>query len=229
MSDRRLDAIVVGAGICGLAAAVALTRRGARVLVLERAGVGAEQSAGLARIFRVAHLDPRRCALALEARDGWRRWERDLGAGRLLGDEGLAVLGPGVRERQGAAMGAAAAPWEPLAADAAAERVPALAAGHPFGDGLWDPLAGSIRVRRTLRALAARVEVRTATVRAVAGDGDAARVELADGTVLRAGHAVVCAGTETPGLAAGAGIELPMRFAHHVRLTYAARGAAAGR
>jgi len=68
VSDRDLDVLVVGAGICGLAAAYALTLRGARVLVVERAGVGAEQSAGLARIFRVAHVDPELLHVALHMR-----------------------------------------------------------------------------------------------------------------------------------------------------------------
>src|ERR687885_505098 len=86
--ETSWDAVVVGAGICGLAAAYELARRDQRVLVVERAGVGAEQSAGLARIFRVAHGDPRLCALALEAGDGWRRWAQQLGADRLLGAEG---------------------------------------------------------------------------------------------------------------------------------------------
>ena len=77
--------IVVGAGICGLAAAYELARRDVRVLVLERARVGAEQSAGLARIFRVAHADAGLAALALEAHAGWRAWEERLGTRRLLG------------------------------------------------------------------------------------------------------------------------------------------------
>src|SRR6266498_3478570 len=85
----RWDAIVVGAGISGLAAAYELARRDRRVVVLESVGAGAGQSAGLGRIFRVAHDDPRLCALALEAERGWRRWEDELGAGRLLGSEGL--------------------------------------------------------------------------------------------------------------------------------------------
>lgn len=75
MTDRW-DTVVVGAGIGGLAAAYELQRRGLRALVLEAEDVGAGQSAGLGRIFRVAHRDPELCALALEARAGWRRWER---------------------------------------------------------------------------------------------------------------------------------------------------------
>src|SRR3954452_21692253 len=83
-----MDVIVVGAGICGLATAYELGKRGREVVVLEAEGVGAGQSAGLARIFRIAHRDPRLCELALEARAGWLAGERELGL-HLLGDEGL--------------------------------------------------------------------------------------------------------------------------------------------
>jgi len=82
--------IVIGAGICGLAAAYELARRGEEVVVLERGEAGGEQSAGLGRIFRTAHGQARLCALALEAREGWRRWEDELGV-RLLGQEQMVV------------------------------------------------------------------------------------------------------------------------------------------
>jgi sarcosine oxidase len=218
----ELDAVVVGAGICGLATAYELARRGARVTVLERAGVGAEQSAGLARIFRVAHADPGLCALALEAHGAWRRWERELGAGVLLGDEGLVLVGPAA-DADAAAMRAAGAEAIELDRSAIETRVPLLGPDPPWEHGILDPLGGSTRVRRTLRALAARVEVRRAEVTAVADGADYATVRLADGTTVTAGAVVLCAGTATGPLAATAGVALEQTAYHHIRLTYAPR------
>jgi sarcosine oxidase len=126
----RSDAIVVGAGICGLATAYELARRDASVLVIEAVGVGAEQSVGLARIFRVAHRDPRLRELALTAREGWRCWEHELGT-HLLGDEGLILVG-----------GMDGFTGEALDADAIRARLPMLAPGV-WDTAELDPLAGA--------------------------------------------------------------------------------------
>ncbi len=219
------DVIVVGGGISGIAAAYELARRGADVLVLERDHVGAEQSAGLARIFRMAHTDPRLAALALESHAGWRRWEEQLGAGRLLGDEGLVSAGPRALERQAPAIEAAGGRWRPVAAAQLPALVPAAAPEHPWGDGLLDPLGGAIRVRRTLAALAAHLEVRRAEAVAVEDHGAAAVVRLGSGELLRAGRVLIANGTEAPVLAATAGLAVPSTFTHHVRLTYRVREA----
>src|ERR1700728_1662370 len=85
--------VIIGAVICGLATAYELSRRGAQVVVIERGEPFAEQSAGLARIFRIAHRRPELCRLALRARDGWQRWEAEFGVGRLLGAEGFVAVG----------------------------------------------------------------------------------------------------------------------------------------
>jgi sarcosine oxidase len=202
--------IVVGAGISGLAAAYELGQRGEEVVVLERGEVGAEQSAGLGRIFRIAHGHARLCALAQEAREGWRRWERDLGV-RLLGDEQLVVAAP--RLAIARAMSAAGASWRAVSRDEIAARIPFC--DPPWERGLLDPAAGSLRIRRALTALAARVTIRRADVVAV-GDGS---VSLADGTELRSDAVLVCAGRWTPALS---GLDFGASFSDHVRYTYAA-------
>jgi glycine/D-amino acid oxidase-like deaminating enzyme len=194
-----MDVAIVGAGICGLAAAYELQRRGARVTVYEAEAVGAGQSIGLARIFRIAHTQPRLCALALEAREGWRAWERELGA-HLLGDEGLVVVG---REpEQAAAMRAAGAPVEALSPAAVHERLPFF--DYPWGGGIFDPLAGSLRIRRTLDALAARVTVERRTV--------------TDLSTLDADAVLVCAGLGTHALLPELDFELI--YDPHIRVTY---------
>ena len=114
--------VVIGAGVCGLAAAYELSRRGERAIVLERGEPFAEQSAGLGRIFRIAHRRPELCALALEARAGWQRWEAELGAGRLLGVEGFIAAGP--REGTAAAMQQAGAVFSWLDRREIAARIP---------------------------------------------------------------------------------------------------------
>jgi glycine/D-amino acid oxidase-like deaminating enzyme len=190
----RRDVIVVGAGICGLATAYELTKRGKDVLVLEAEHAGAGQSAGEARIFRIAHRDPRLRELAHEARAGWRAWEREFNL-QLLGDEGLVW----------------AVEDGPLDRDEIRARVPLLRADHPYEHAEFDPLAGSLRSREALAALASRVEIQRATV-----------TEL---DALEADAVVVCAGLDTQRLVAALGIDLELTSEPHVRVTYAGTGA----
>src|ERR1700739_1246568 len=185
--------VIIGAGVCGLAAAYELSRRGERAIVLERGQPFAEQSAGLARIFRIAHRRPLLCRLAMKARVGWQRWEAEFGAGRLLGSEGFIAAGaPRDTGATAVAMKDAGAAFSWLNRPAIAERIPFVAA--PWEVGVFDPLGGSLRIRRALGALAQRVVIKRGEVVSVGDDGS---TTLADGTVMQADRALICAGGQT--------------------------------
>ena len=201
--------IVVGAGICGLATAYELARRGAQAVVIERGEPFAEQSAGLARIFRITHRRPELCGLAMRARAGWQRWEAEFGAGRLLGSEGFITAGAG--EAVAAAMTEAGAAFSWLDRRDVTARIPFVAA--PWESGVFDPLGGSLRIRRALTALAQQVRIRRGEVVAIDDDG---ATMLADGTVVRGDRVLICAGVQTPALFG----PLDVDFAPHTRFTY---------
>ena len=207
--------VVIGAGICGLAAAHELSRRGERAIVFERGEPFAEQSAGLARIFRIAHRRPAVCRLAMQARVGWQRWEAEFGAGRLLGSEGF--IAAGGCDDTAAAMTDAGAEFSWLDRSEIAARIPFVAA--PWETGVFDPLGGSLRIRRALVALSQRVAVSRAEVVSIADDGS---TTLADGTLVRGDGVLICAGVQTPALFGPLNIE----FAPHTRFTYEGADAA---
>ena len=201
--------VIVGAGICGLATAYELSRRSAQAVVIERGEPFAEQSAGLARIFRIAHRRPQLCQLATRARAGWQRWEAEFGNGRLLGSEGfIAVAG---REDVAAAMTDAGAAFCWLEGPEIAAQIPFAAAA--WESGIFDPLGGSLRIRRALAVLARQVAIRRGEVVAVDDDGV---TTLADGSVLRGDRVLICAGVRTPVLFG----PLDVEFAPHTRFTY---------
>jgi glycine/D-amino acid oxidase-like deaminating enzyme len=192
--------IVVGAGICGLSAAYALKQRGVDVLVLDSGEPG--QSLGPGRIFRIAHRSERMCELALQAREGWRAWERELGL-PLLGDEGLVVA-------NGMWAG------EPLPRPVR-ELVPLL---REDVEATFDPLAGSLRCELALEALRARVDVRRATVTSVHDGAVYAGDEGWDADVV-----IVAAGLGTQPLVEHLGIDLQLSAESHTRVTYEGTGA----
>ncbi|MDT4940817.1 MAG: hypothetical protein QOJ34_906, partial [Pseudonocardiales bacterium] len=207
--------VIVGAGICGLAAAYELSRRGEDSIVLERGEPFGEQSAGLARIFRIAHRRPELCRLALRARVGWQRWETELGAGRLLGSEGFIAAGAG--DEIAAAMQDVGAAYSRLDRSAIEARIPFLVS--PWETAVFDPLGGSLRIRRALSALSQRVKIQRGEVITVADDGS---TTLADGTVLQPDRVLICAGVQTQPLFGPLGV----MFGPHTRFTYQGADAA---
>ena len=75
MRAERADAVIVGAGLAGSAAAWAMARRGRSVLVAEAFQPGHRRgsSHGSARIFRRAYPDPLYVRLTGQAQRLWRQ------------------------------------------------------------------------------------------------------------------------------------------------------------
>lgn len=160
--ERSWDAIVVGGGAMGSAAAWHLARRGRHTLLLERFAVGHDRgsSHGPTRIFRLSYHHPDYVRLARRALGEWRDLEDAAGEKLLIGSGGLDA-GPGARTAGDALAGAGEA-WEWLPPEAVEERWPGLRVerGRTL---LFQPDAGICLAGRAVRALA-RVAASTGAV-----------------------------------------------------------------
>jgi len=206
---QRYDVVVVGAGIHGLSAALALRARGlAATVVLERFALDHARgsSHGASRILRASYHDPLYVRLARAARhDGWPALARALGVEPLLPTPGL-FFGPDssrLRAYFAATLGSGAR-VEAIDAAAARARYPLLAVP---GDSLvlLDHDAGILTAATVLAAMrrwlaANGVELR-AGVRATAVHGDGAGVVVeTEAGELRAHRAVLACGPWTSAL-----------------------------
>lgn len=210
------EVVVVGCGVMGAATAYSLARAGRAVTVFERFHVGHKRgsSHGPTRIFRLSYPDAAYVALALEAKELWRRAERDLDQ-RLLVTTGGLDLGAGI-DANLAALGANGVACELLDAPAVAERWPFLRL-RPDERALFQADAGIALADRAVAAFSQGARSHGAEIvedEAVAGlsvHGDGVELALASGRTLRTGCAVVTAGAWARELLATAGIELPVR------------------
>src|ERR1700733_2281686 len=86
MSAQRMDAVIIGAGLAGSAAAWALTGRGRSVAGVEAFAPGHRRgsSHGSARIFRRAYPDPLYVRLTGQAHRLWRKLADEAGEDPVL-------------------------------------------------------------------------------------------------------------------------------------------------
>lgn len=196
------DLAVVGAGIVGLAHALAAARRGLKVVVIDR---DAQANGASVRNFGFVTVTGQQAGdcwrRAMRSRDVWAEIAPEAGIG--IAHRGLAVA---VRHPESVAvleafretaMGAAC---ELLTPDQARARMPAI--GADVRAVLWSPHELRVESREAVPRLARWLEeahgvrfLRNAVVRGIALPA----VETSAGTV-RAGAAVVCPGDDLVGL-----------------------------
>jgi sarcosine oxidase len=202
---ETFDAIVVGLGAHGSAAAAALARRGQRVLGIERFGPGEAlgSSGGWSRMIRIAHFEhPWLVPMAAASWERWGALEGESGTvlltrtGGLYGGAGGGSIVAGARE-SAAGHGV---DHETLDAAEIHRRWPIL---EPADDtvAIFEERAGWIRIDRAIAAQLAVVEGaggqlafgrRVVDWRPAAGGGF--EVETAEGQVAGAAHLVLTTG-----------------------------------
>ena len=162
-TTSRTDAVVVGLGGMGAAAAWRLARTGRSVVALEQFGPGHDRgsSHGAVRIFRVAYRDARYTDLARRALPLWRELEEESGevlleqVGQLDHGDAAAVAEVAANLRN------AGFAVEELSPAAAHERWP----GMRFGEAVaYSPDGGRCFAERTVAAAVAAAERRGAEV-----------------------------------------------------------------
>ncbi len=199
MGAEQVEAVVIGAGLAGSAAAWALARRGRRVAVLEAFAPGHRRgsSHGSARIFRRAYPDPLYVRLTGDADRRWRQLADEAGEELVLRTGGLDYGPAREAEKMYGILSAFGVPAELMPAAAAAERWPGMSFGtdpvmfHPDA-GVLDPERAMAAMRRLAVAAGARIMYETAVVR-VCATADGAVVDTA-GQSWRAPVVIVAAG-----------------------------------
>jgi sarcosine oxidase len=201
MADH--DVIVIGAGAMGSAALYHLSRRGLRVLGLERFEPGHDRgsSHGLTRIIRLGYFeDPAYVPLLHRTYALWRELET-ASRRQLLHVTGIAEIGPPDGELVRGTLRSAerhGLPHEVVAADELQQRLPALRLPDHY-IGVLQPDGGYLEAEPAIHAhvalaRAAGAELRTnVTVHAVEPHGRGVQV-LTDAGSFRARTAIVAAG-----------------------------------
>lgn len=214
--------VIVGGGLMGLSAAFHLRRAdpNTRVIVLERARVGAAASGASAAGVRAMGRDPAERALALASLARWPGLDRELeaptryrrtGGLRLALDEAAwHAAGPWAAEQR-----ADGVPVELVDAPGARALAPGIAPGclggvHAPGDGQALALPATEAFAQAARRLGARVEEGVGARALAVERGRVVGVERGDGAREACEVAIVAAGAWSAMLLGGIGVTLPI-------------------
>jgi glycine/D-amino acid oxidase-like deaminating enzyme len=192
--------VVVGSGVIGLLTAGECVRAGARVELVDQAGIPGPlaTSNDRYRAVRALHRDDEALTLAAaRGRQGWADLERMLGARFCLRTGALTVMPEADVTASLVMLATADTPARAVPAEALAQRYPLLrlAAGDA---AVFEPVAGMVLASEALHALAGWLgEQPGVTLRPghqVTAVGESGTVRLADGSVLRGDGVVIAAG-----------------------------------
>src|SRR5262245_32699004 len=239
MGAESYDAIVVGLGGIGSAAAYRLAAAGGgrRILGLEQFELGHDRGASsdVSRITRLSYHRREYVELAIRAQAAWREVERASGETILTMTGGLDLAPPGAAEDiddYARAMSAAAVAFEWLDDVDVARRWPVwrLESGtraiFQADAGIADPERGNGAHRRLAREAGATLLDR-ARVTAIEDAGGDVTIELEDGRRFATGSLILAADAWTNDLLSSLGQELPLRVTREQVTWFQALDAAA--
>ncbi len=219
---RTYEAIVVGCGGIGSAAAYWLARRaGGGVLAIERFGLGHERGSSQdhSRIIRRAYHDPRYVALAGPAYELWGEVEAESGVRLVVKTGGLdlEIVGTtGIKDvaHCAAAMAEQGIPHEVLGAEEVMYRFPQFTLPEQ-ARGLYQADSGLVDAAKANAVHVALARRHGATirehlpVRGLRSVGDGVEVVTDEG-VFAANHVVIAAGAWTNELLGSLGVRWPL-------------------
>lgn len=213
MTRREADVVVVGAGVTGLAAALATAAEGRATIVLDQHEVGHARgsSHGTSRIFRLGYADVRYVRLARQALAGWRELEAAAGT-ELLSAVGALDAGAAAAD-VARGLASCGVRHELLTGEAAAARWPITYAADELV--VFQPDGGFLRADAALAALAGAAHAAGAEVRErekvdVIAPGPRGVDVHAGSRTYRAGAVVVAAGAWAGPLLASLNVSLPV-------------------
>jgi sarcosine oxidase len=215
------DAIVIGAGVMGSAAAYHLAKQGKRALLLEQFEIGHARASshGESRIFRFAYDNAEYARLAMQCKPMWRKLEREAGEALLLDSDQLDLTDEPAHHADVQAVAATlahiGASFEQLDAAQLRQRYPHWRLGDA-AIAVKSPDSGILRATRCVQAMVAQAAQRGATVREceavtkIEDAGEDVQVATTKGA-YRGRKLVIAGGAWLNDLLAHIGLRLPLK------------------